>query len=123
MNEPEISKLWLDMKAFDIMRVNARHGSSNLLNMAAYCAKENATIEPNSYGPLFGLIHAHLACSIDNIHWFETSPPSNGPEIAKEIGLMNPIIPKEGWVTFPEGHGWGAQWDWDIFESNRVGVL
>ena len=123
MNEPEISKLWLDMKAFDIMRVNARHGSSNLLNMAAYCAKENATIEPNSYGPLFGLIHAHLACSIDNIHWFETSPPSNGPEIAKEIGLMNPIIPKEGWVTYPEGHGWGAQWDWDIFESNRLGVL
>ena len=123
MNEPEISKTWFDMKAFDIMRVNARHGSTNLLDMAAYCAKANGKIEPNSYGPLFGLIHAHLACAVNNIDWFETSPPSNGPEIAEGIGLLNPIIPRDGWVTYPDGHGWGAEWDWDIFESKRLGVL
>ena len=123
MNEPDISKIWLDLNAFDTMRVNARHGSSNVLDLANYCALRNANVEPNSLGPLFGIIHAHLACAIENVEWFETSPPSNGTAIAKQIGLLNPVIPENGWVTYPDGVGWGTQWDWDMFEHARTAVL
>ena len=123
MNEPDISKIWLDLNAFDTMRVNARHGSSNVLDLANYCALRNANVEPNSLGPLFGIIHAHLACAIENVEWFETSPPSDGTAIAKKIGLLNPVIPENGWVTYPDGVGWGTQWDWDMFEHARTAVL
>ena len=83
----------------------------------------NANVEPNAYGPLFGLVHAHLNCGIGNIRWFENSPPFDGAKMAEEIGLVNPVVPRDGWVSFPDAPGWGTEWDWKQFEKKRVAIL
>ena len=123
MNEPEISKLWLKSGAIDILRVNGRHGTTPILNASQFAAKLNTTVEPNAYGPLFGIVHAHINCGISNIDWFENAPPSKGAEMGEEIGLLNPIRPVSGWVTPPSGPGWGSEWDWDQFQKKRVAIL
>ena len=43
--------------------------------------------------------------------------------MGKEIGLLNPVVPVNGSVTYPESPGWGAEWDWKQFEKKRVAVL
>ena len=123
MNEPEISKLWLKSGAIDILRVNGRHGTTPVLNASKFAALLNTTVEPNAYGPLFGIVHAHINCGISNIDWFENAPPSRGAEMGEEIGLLNPIRPVAGWVTPPSGPGWGAEWDWNRFRKNRIAIL
>ncbi|MBT3995861.1 MAG: hypothetical protein HOF01_08685 [Chloroflexi bacterium] len=123
MHDPELGELWLKTKAVDILRVHGRHGTTPLLRSAKYAANLGANVEPNAYGPLFGIVHAHINCGIENIDWFENAPPSNGAEMGEEIGLLNPIRPIDGWVTYPDAPGWGAEWDWKQFEKKRVGIL
>ncbi len=123
MHDPELSALWLRSGAVDVLRVNGRHGTTPILKLANFAEMHNANVEPNAYGPLFGLVHAHLNCGIGNIRWFETSPPFGGAKMAEEIGLTNPAVPVEGWVSFPDAPGWGAEWDWKQFEKKRVATL
>ncbi|MBT4125477.1 MAG: hypothetical protein HOJ22_03430 [Chloroflexi bacterium] len=123
MHEPEIGELWLKTGAVDILRVNARHGTTPIVSSANFARNLNANVEPNSYGPLFGLVHSHINCGIENIAWFENAPPANGAEMGEQIGLLNPIRPVNGWVTYPDAPGWGAEWDWKQFEKQRVAVL
>jgi L-alanine-DL-glutamate epimerase-like enolase superfamily enzyme len=123
MHDPKISALWLETGACDILRVNARHGTTGIVELAKFAQERNANVEPNTYGPLFGLIHAHLACGIENIDWFEGKPPEGGAEMGEAIGLLNPVRPENGHVTYPDTPGWGAEWDWKYFEKKRVAVL
>ncbi len=123
MNEPEISELWLKSRAIDILRVNGRHGTTPIVNASKIAAQLNTTVEPNAYGPLFGLVHAHIDCGIFNIDWFENAPPPNGAQMGEEIGLLNPIRPEAGWVSPPAGPGWGSEWDWNRFKRKRVATL
>ena len=123
MNEPEISELWLTSGAIDILRVNGRHGTTPILHASKLAARLGTTVEPNAYGPLFGIVHAHIDCGIENIGWFENAPPINGAAMGEEIGLLNPIRPIRGWVTPPDGPGWGSQWDWKRFKSKRIASL
>ena len=123
MHDPELSALWLRSGAVDVLRVHGRHGTTPLLKLANFAEMHNSNVEPNAYGPLFGLVHAHLDCGIGNIRWFETSPPFDGAKMAEEIGLLNPVAPHEGWVSFPDAPGWGAEWDWKQFEKMRVATL
>ncbi len=123
MNESEISELWLKSGAIDILRVNGRHGTTPILNASKLAAQLRTTVEPNAYGPLFGIVHAHIDCGISNIDWFENAPPARGAEMGEEIGLLNPIRPVMGWVTPPKGPGWGTEWDWKRFENKRVATL
>jgi len=123
MHDRELGELWLKTRAVDILRVCGRHGTTPLVQSAKYAAELGANVEPNSYGPLFGIVHAHINCGIDNIAWFENAPPANGAAMGEEIGLLNPIKPVNGWVTYPNAPGWGAEWDWGQFEKKRVAVL
>jgi len=123
MQDPQLGQLWLKTKAVDILRVCGRHGTTPLQQSAQYAASLGANVEPNSYGPLFGLVHAHINCGIENIAWFENAPPANGADMGEEIGLLNPIRPVGGWVTYPDAPGWGAEWDWKQFEKQRVAVI
>ena len=43
--------------------------------------------------------------------------------MGEEIGLLNPVRPARGVVSYPDAPGWGAEWDWDRFEKKRVAVL
>jgi L-alanine-DL-glutamate epimerase-like enolase superfamily enzyme len=123
MHDPELGELWLATGAVDILRVGGRHGTTAVQRLADFARSRDANVEPNSYGPLFGLVHAHIACGIDNIDWFEVAPPSDGARMSEEIGLMNPVRPQDGSVTYPDAPGWGAEWDWKRFEQKRVAVL
>ena len=123
MHDPEIGALWLQSRAVDILRVNGRHGTTPLVKLANFAEMQNKTVEPNALGPLFGLVHAHINCGLSNINWFEVSPPFGGATMAKEIGLLNPPVPKNGYVTYPKAPGWGASWDWELFESKRVAKI
>lgn len=123
MHDPDLGALWLETGACDILRVNARHGTTALLRLAKFAQARGANVEPNTYGPLFGLIHAHVACGIENIDFFEGKPPESGAEMGEAIGLLNPVRPENGHVTYPDTPGWGAEWDWKQFEKKRVAVL
>ena len=60
---------------------------------------------------------------ISNARLFEFFPSSDFVLLGKEMGLTNPIIPRDGWVNYPEnGAGWGCEWDWDYFEKKRTAV-
>jgi L-alanine-DL-glutamate epimerase-like enolase superfamily enzyme len=123
MHDPQIGELWLRTGAVDILRVHARHGTTAVRRLATAAAELGMNVEPNAYGPLFGLVHAHVACGIENIDWFETAPPPNGAAMGEDIGLLNPVRPVDGQVTYPSEPGWGAVWDSKRFESKRVAVL
>ena len=123
MHEPEICKIWLEQGASDLLRANARNGTSAVLDLAAHAANRNTNIELNGPGGLFGLVHAHLACAIQNTTYYEYFPGGTRDEIGNEVGLTNPPIPTNGKVTPPDRPGWGAEWDTDYFVSKRIGTM
>ena len=123
MHEPEICKVWLEQGASDMLRANARNGTTAVLDLASHAAGHNAHIELNGPGGLFGLVHAHLACAIQNTTYYEYFPGGTRDEIGKEVGLTNPPTPNNGQITPPNGPGWGAEWDIDYFESKRIATM
>jgi L-alanine-DL-glutamate epimerase-like enolase superfamily enzyme len=123
MHEWELSALWLRLGATDLLRANARHGTTTALKLAHCAQMHQSTIEFNGPGGLFGLVHTHLVCAIDNTRYYEYFPGGSRDELGKEIGLLNPPLPAAGRVTPPSGPGWGAVWDWDYFEKKRLAVL
>ena len=123
MHEPEISKVWLEQGACDLVRAHARHGTTALLDLARHAANHGANVELNGPGGLFGLVHTHMVCAIPNTSYYEYFPGGSRDELGREIGLLNPPIPQNGKVTPPNRPGWGAVWDWQYFNSVRVAEL
>ena len=123
MHEPEISKVWLEQGACDLVRAHARHGTTTLLDLAEHAASRNTNVELNGPGGLFGLVHTHLTCAIPNTSYYEYFPGGSRDEIGREIGLLNPPIPQNGQVTPPNRPGWGAVWDTQYFNSIRIAQL
>ena len=123
MHEPEISKVWLEQGACHLVRGHARHGTTALLDLARHAAERRTNVELNGPGGLFGLVHTHLVCSIPNTSYYEYFPGGSRDELGREIGLLNPPIPRNGEVTPPNRPGWGAVWDWQYFNSVRVAEL
>jgi L-alanine-DL-glutamate epimerase-like enolase superfamily enzyme len=123
MHELELSALWLQMGATDLLRANARHGTTAALKLAHCAQLQQSTVEFNGPGGLFGLVHAHVVCAVANTSYYEYFPRGSRDEIGREIGLLNPPVPVDGHIIPPSGPGWGAEWDWDYFEKKRVAIL
>ena len=123
MHELELSALWLQMGSTDLLRANARHGTTAALKLAHCAQLQQSTIEFNGPGGLFGLVHAHVVCAVANTSYYEYFPRGSRDEIGHEIGLLNPPVPVDGHIAPPSGPGWGAEWDWDYFEKKRVAIL
>ncbi len=123
MHEPEISKVWLDNGACDLVRANARNGTTPLLELAEYARVRGANIEMNGPGGLFGLVHTHLTCAVENTAYYEYFPGGTRDELGREIGLLNPPVPRNGFVMPPNRPGWGAVWDREYFNNVRVAEL
>ncbi len=123
MHEPEISEVWLDNGACDLVRANARNGTTPLLELAEYARMRGASIELNGPGGLFGLVHTHLICAVENTTYYEYFPGGTRDQLGREIGLLNPPMPQNGFVTPPNKPGWGAVWDRDYFNNVRVAEL
>jgi L-alanine-DL-glutamate epimerase-like enolase superfamily enzyme len=94
--------------------------------MAHFAELYGTNIELNGQGGLFGLLHAHLGCCIDNTDFYEYS--SNGTSGANlrragEVwGMVNAPLIVDGHIAPPAGPGWGAEWDEKRFQSLVVSV-
>ena len=117
-----ITTQWLISGATDILGVNATFGTTQLLKMAHFAEMYDTTIEMNAAGGLFGLLHAHLGCCIDNTTFYEAGPDDVEDEIGQGSvwGMVNTPRIVDGHIAPPDGPGWGAEWDWDRFDRMTV---
>ncbi|MBI1296175.1 hypothetical protein GC175_14570 [bacterium] len=122
MHDVDLSAQWLISRTTDWLRGNARVGATGLLKLAHLAEMHNARIELNGPGGLFGLVHAHMVCALQNTSYYEYFPGGTRDELGKEIGLLNPPIPQNGVIQPPTGPGWGAEWDWSYFEKKRTAI-
>ncbi len=122
MNDIDLSAVWLISGATDAIRVNARHGTTSMLKLAHLAELHGTTVEMNGPGGLFGLVHSHLICAVQNASYYEYFPTGSRDVVGKEIGLTNPPVPDKAYITPPALPGWGAEWDWEYFEKKRVAV-
>jgi L-alanine-DL-glutamate epimerase-like enolase superfamily enzyme len=122
MNDHALCAEWLAAGAADILRGNARHGTTPLLALAGMCRQHGTTVELNGPGGLFGLLHVHLCCGLGPTTWYEAFPGGTRDALGKEIGLLNPPLPAPS-MPPPGGSGWGAEWDRPYFEKVRLAVL
>lgn len=111
MHDLELSALWLISGASNWIRANARLGTTAILKLAHLAEMHRARIELNGPGGLFGLVHVHLVCALANTTYYEYFPGGSRDELGKEIGLLNPPLPNNGFVQPPTTPGWGAEWD------------
>ncbi|MCB0114307.1 MAG: hypothetical protein KDD84_09465 [Caldilineaceae bacterium] len=123
MNDVDLSAQWLISGATDWLRGNARVGVTGLRKLAHLAEMHNARIELNGPGGLFGLVHAHMVCALQNTSYYEYFPGGTRDELGKEIGLLNPPVPQNGMIQPPTGPGWGAEWDWACFEKKRTATV
>ena len=122
MHDFELSRAWLLAGATDRLRVNARLGFTRTLQLANLAQQRGTTVEANGPGGLFGLVHAHLVCTVDNTTYYEYFPDGSRDEAGTQIGLLNPPVPADGVIAPPTGPGWGAEWDRAWFEKKRSAV-
>lgn len=123
MNDVDLSAQWLISGTTDLLRANARHGLTPALKLSHLAELHGTNIEFNGPGGLFGIVHAHVVCSIVNTSYYEYFPGGTRDEEGKAIGLLNPAVPVQGQISPPGGPGWGAEWDRAYFEKVRVAVL
>jgi len=122
MNDVDLSAQWLISGATDMLRANARHGTTPVLKLAHLAELHGTSIELNGTGGLGGLVHAHLLASISNTTYYEYFGGAH-EQASREIGMTNPIVPQGGRIAPPDGPGWGAEWDLDYFEAKRAAEI
>jgi L-alanine-DL-glutamate epimerase-like enolase superfamily enzyme len=122
MYDIDLCAQWLISGATDLIRNNARHGTTHVMKLAHLAELHGTTIELNGVGGLWGLVHAHLLCAIQNTSYYEYFPGGWHDESGRNIGMMNPVVPEKGFVRPPEEPGWGAEWDWRQFKKRTVEV-
>ena len=120
MHDHTLCAQYILLGATDLVRGNARHGTTGLLKLAHLAEAHGATVELNGPGGLFGLVHAHLVCAIRNTSYYEYFPGGSRDEAGRAIGLQNPPVPENGAIAPPDAPGWGAEWDAAWFERTRV---
>jgi len=116
MHDLGISTQWLMHGATDRLRANARNGTTQVLKMAHFAEMYDTNIEMNAQGGLFGHIHAHLGCSIDNTDFYETGI-DDPYTIGLQWGMTNAPKISEGSLAPNDNPGWGAEWDADKFRT------
>jgi L-alanine-DL-glutamate epimerase-like enolase superfamily enzyme len=122
MHDVALSAQWLIQGATDRLRANARHGVTQVLKMAHFAELYSAQIELNGQGGLFGLLHAHLGCCIDNTSYYESfHATADGNRIqGEQWGMINGPLIVDGHIMPPDGPGWGAEWDEKRFRARVV---
>ena len=119
MNDIGISSQWLIQGGTDLLRGNARAGSTHVLKMAHLAEMHGTTIELNGTGGLYGLVHATLGCCIDNTNYYEFSGSSGEAlrEQGAQYGLTNAPLIQDGHIAPNDIPGWGAEWDEEKFNA------
>jgi L-alanine-DL-glutamate epimerase-like enolase superfamily enzyme len=123
MHDMAISAQWLIQGATDRLRANARHGTTQVLKLAHFAELHGTNVELNGTGGLYGLVHAHLGCSIANNDYYEHSVGGGAFELGPTLGMTNPPQIVDGCLIPPDGPGWGAEWDMSSVERRTVAVV
>ena len=119
MHDMGISTQRLMSGATDLLRANARFGTTQVLKMAHFAEMYDTNIELNAEGGLFGLVHAHLGCCIDNTSFYETG--GNGfVDTASTWGMVNKPPIEDGHIAPPGGPGRGVGWAMGGFDAMTV---
>jgi L-alanine-DL-glutamate epimerase-like enolase superfamily enzyme len=118
MHDVNICAQWLMAGATDLVRANARGGTTALLKMAHFAELYGTNVEINGPGGLGGHVHVQLQCAIANTELFEHF--RRFAPLARECGITNPPSPVDGHLTPSMLPGWGAEIDWDYVEERTV---
>jgi L-alanine-DL-glutamate epimerase-like enolase superfamily enzyme len=124
MHDMGLTSQWLIQGGTDLLRANARHGTTQVLKLAHLAELHGTTVELNGAGGLYGLVHVHLGCAIANNSYFEHfSPGRRVTEMGAQLGMTNTPEITDGCLTPPPGPGWGAEWDLDLLRRRTVATL
>jgi L-alanine-DL-glutamate epimerase-like enolase superfamily enzyme len=118
MHDVNICAQWLIAGATDLVRANARGGTTALLKMAHFAELYGANVELNAGGGLGGHVHANLECAIANTELFEHF--ARFPALARDSGIANPPEVVDGHLAPSMLPGWGAEIDWDYVAKRTV---
>ena len=123
MHDMDLTAQWLIQGATDRLRARATFGLTQVLKLAHFAEMHGANIEMNGPGGLYGLVHAHAGCCIDNTDFYELLGPADPKRLrseGEEWGLLNAPLIEDGHIAPPDGPGWGAVWDEDRIRSLTV---
>ncbi len=119
MHDLGITTQWLIQGGTDLLRANARHGTTLVLKMAHFAEMYDTTIEMNSVGGVYGHIHATLGCCVDNTTFYEymSVEADTLRKQGETWGMMNAPVVEDGCLAPTDLPGWGAEWDEEKFQS------
>ncbi|TFG73758.1 MAG: hypothetical protein E4H27_00180 [Anaerolineales bacterium] len=92
---------WLIHGATDLIRVHARWETTQVLKVAYSAELHGTRIELNGQGALFGLVHAHLECCIDNTDcyaYFGSETADRNLQEGQQWALRNQPTPQRSFV-------------------------
>jgi len=114
-----LTSQWLIQGATDRLRANARNGTTQVLKLAHFAELYGTNVELNGQGGLYGLLHAHMGCCIDNTDYYEymSSMANSNRTQGEQWGMLNGPLVEDGHLIPPDGPGWGAIWDEKKFRS------
>lgn len=122
MHDMDLTAQWLLQGATDFLRARATYGTTQVLKLAHFAELQGARVELNGPGGLSGLVHAHVGCCLENTSYYEFFGAS-ADALRQEgacWGLVNAPLIRDGCIAPPEGPGWGAEWDEELFQRLTV---
>ena len=123
MHDIDLTAQWLIQGATDRLRARATFGLTQVLKLAHFAELHGTNVEFNGPGGLYGLVHAHVGCCVDNTDYYELLGPADPRRLraeGEEWGLLNAPIIEDGRIAPPDGPGWGATWDEERLRSLTV---
>ncbi|HEV2125186.1 MAG TPA: enolase C-terminal domain-like protein [Chloroflexota bacterium] len=118
MYDAKLCAEWLIAGATDLIRVNARNGTTALVKLAHLAEMHGTTVEMNAGGGLGGHVHVNLQCALANTQYFEHF--AGHVDRAKESGIVNAIEVVDGHLRPSMLPGWGAEIDWEYVKKRTV---
>lgn len=118
MHDVNICAQWLLAGATDLVRANARNGTTSVVKVAHFAELYGTTVELNAGGGLGNHVHAQLLCAIANTTYFEHF--AGHVERAKEAGIANCPDVADGHLVPSMLPGWGAEVDWAYLKGRTV---
>ena len=98
MHDIGISSQGVMHGATDLLRANARQGTTLVLKMAHFAELYDTTIEMNAAGGLYGHVHATLGCCIDNTRDYEYISYASDTlrKQGEQWGMVNAPVVEDG---------------------------
>jgi L-alanine-DL-glutamate epimerase-like enolase superfamily enzyme len=118
MHDVNLCAQWVLAGATDLVRANARYGTTNVVKIAHFAELYGTTVELNAGGGLGGHIHVQLQCAIPNTQYFEHFAAHR--QRALESGIANPPEVVNGFLSPSLLPGWGAELDWGYIRAHTV---